>query len=47
MRASLCLFSPSQNILIDHRGNVKLSDFGIMKEFENESLSRTFTGKLR
>lgn len=32
------------NILLDHLGNVKLSDFGILREFGDESLTRTFTG---
>jgi len=30
--------------LVDHEKGVKLSDFGIMKEFGEESLSKTFTG---
>lgn len=32
------------NILLDHLGNVKLSDFGILREFGDESMARTFTG---
>lgn len=34
------------NILYDGHGNVKLSDFGIMKELSDKTLADTFTGTL-
>jgi len=34
------------NILLDHLGRVKLSDFGILREFDEESLAHTFTGTI-
>ena len=32
------------NLLINHLGNVKISDFGIVKEMEDCTAAETFTG---
>jgi len=40
------LYHQPANILVDARGCVKLSDFGIMRDLSESACSETFTGTL-